>query len=149
MTDTSTATEGVARCTPRQMQRATIAESDATPHATLMQRPSLRGLALLALGCNAPRNAYATPHKKGVATAVARGIEDATPSKNVARCVALGAQRATDASTVLGIDRPVVAFRLACTAPNSWAMAIGAPGESLESLGADLRWRWSDVEVKS
>jgi len=50
----------------------------------------------------------------------------------------------TSASTL----RPMVNFRLPCTKPNSWATAIGVPGESIESLVADLRWRWPDVEVK-
>lgn len=43
--------------------------------------------------------------------------------------------------------RPKVDFRLPGHATNSWATAIGAPGESIESLITDLRWRWPDVEV--
>lgn len=43
--------------------------------------------------------------------------------------------------------RPIVNFRLPCTAPNSWATAIGAPGESIDSLMADLRQRWPEVII--
>jgi len=43
--------------------------------------------------------------------------------------------------------RFVVHFRLPHMAPNSWATALGAPGESRESMVADLLDRWSDVEI--
>ena len=42
-------------------------------------------------------------------------------------------------------ERPVVRFRLDPAA--GWASAIGAPGETTESLIADLRERWPGVEV--
>jgi len=45
--------------------------------------------------------------------------------------------------------RPKIDFRLPGHTANSWATAIGAPGESIESLVADLRRRWPNVEVKS
>lgn len=52
-------------------------------------------------------------------------------------------------STAKAIDRPVVHFRLPCTAPRAWATAIGIPGGSVEALITDLRERWPDVEVRS
>jgi hypothetical protein len=44
--------------------------------------------------------------------------------------------------------RPRIDFRLPGHAANSWATAIGAPGETLDSLIADLRVRWPNVEVR-
>ena len=44
--------------------------------------------------------------------------------------------------------RPKVDFRLPSYKANSWATAIGAPGDSIESLVADLRGRWPGLEVK-
>jgi len=41
--------------------------------------------------------------------------------------------------------RPIVQFRLD---GNGWATALGAAGETVESLIADLRRRWPGVEVK-
>lgn len=44
--------------------------------------------------------------------------------------------------------RPKVNFRLPSLAANSWATAIGVPGETITTLVADLRARWPDVDVK-
>lgn len=44
--------------------------------------------------------------------------------------------------------RPKVNFRLPSHIANSWATAIGVPGETITTLIADLRARWPDVEVK-
>lgn len=44
-------------------------------------------------------------------------------------------------------QRPRVDFRLRCSAPSAWATAIGAPGESVADLVADLRDRWPNVET--
>lgn len=43
--------------------------------------------------------------------------------------------------------RIVVRFRLPHMASNSWATALGAPGETRESLVADLTYRWPNVEI--
>ena len=40
--------------------------------------------------------------------------------------------------------RPIVQFRLD---GNGWATALGAAGETIESLIADLRRRWPGVEI--
>ena len=45
--------------------------------------------------------------------------------------------------------RPLLNFRLPGYAANSWATAVGWPGESVESLTADLRNRWPGVEVRA
>lgn len=45
------------------------------------------------------------------------------------------------------VNRPVLHFRLPGYAPNTWATAIGRPGETVESLRADLADRWPGVEV--
>jgi hypothetical protein len=44
--------------------------------------------------------------------------------------------------------RPVVRFRLPDHG-DAWASAIGAPGDTKESLIADLRMRWPAVEVQA
>lgn len=44
--------------------------------------------------------------------------------------------------------RPVVQFRFPDTPPNAWAVALGLPGESVESLVAGLKQRWPGVEVR-
>lgn len=43
--------------------------------------------------------------------------------------------------------RPVLAFRLPGFAKNAWAVALGRPGETVETLRADLHARWPDVEA--
>lgn len=45
-------------------------------------------------------------------------------------------------------SRPVLNFRLPGYAPNEWATALGRPGETVESLRADLTERWPGVEVR-
>lgn len=45
-------------------------------------------------------------------------------------------------------SRPIVRFHLPEHEPNSWAVAIGRPGESVESLVVDLHQRWPNVEIK-
>ena len=71
----------VARCTPREMQRATIAEYRATGRATPTQRAGLKGLALQALSRNGERN--------GGATVVEKTRNDgATPDSSGATAVA-------------------------------------------------------------
>lgn len=45
--------------------------------------------------------------------------------------------------------RPVLHFRLPGYGIRAWATAMGRPGESMDSLRADLVDRWPDVEVKA
>lgn len=47
-----------------------------------------------------------------------------------------------------GVNRPVLHFRLPGYKPNEWATALGRPGETVESLRADLRERWPECEVR-
>lgn len=71
-------TPSVARCTHREMQRATIAESAATPPATLAQRTSLKGLALRVLARNDACNAVATAPEKPRNAGATAGVAPAT-----------------------------------------------------------------------
>lgn len=81
MIKTNAEAQNVARCTPMEMQRATIAEYRATVPATPTQRPSLKGLALQALSRNGERN--------GGATVVEKTRNDgATPDSSGATAVA-------------------------------------------------------------
>lgn len=75
-------------------------------------------------------------------------IDDALKSRLLERKPEL-LELLTSAKMVGNPLRVVQRFRLPHTAPNSWATALGAPGETRESLIAELRGRWPNVEIGS
>ncbi len=89
----------VARCAHREMQRATIAEYDATPPATLAQRTGLKDLALRVLGRNVACNAGATPPEKPRNAGATVGVASATDSLR-ATLHALATSEGVDAALV-------------------------------------------------
>lgn len=44
--------------------------------------------------------------------------------------------------------RAVVRFRFASDQPNAWATCLGTPGESAESVRADLRAKWPNIMIE-
>lgn len=147
----------VARPSPRNTQQ-TAFESDTARNgrATAAQQPSLKALALLALARNSrattaqqrhettPKTAQQTPLNM---VALLRDSEGGKPSNSapstasepsllrVARVRARNTQQ----------PRAVVRFRFRDDQPNAWATCLGAPGETTDTVIADLRAKWPSV----
>lgn len=116
----------------------------ATSPATVAQQGGLKALAIAALARNKPCNTGAQHPRK-----TAQYPPLGTPPLVATDSAPLRVARVAfprDATTQQ--PRPVLHFRLKGYEPNCWATALGRPDETVESLRADLRDRWPDVETR-